>query len=46
MKGVDSIRVWWLLRACGRRNPLVRTSDRIELLVIALGVLIALVATP
>ena len=45
MKGVDSIRVWWLLRACGRRNPLVRTSDRIELLVIAFGVLIALVAT-
>ena len=45
MKGVDSIHVWWLLRACGRRNPLVRTSDRIELLVIAFGVLIALVAT-
>src|SRR5262245_54106573 len=32
-------------RACGRRNPLVRTSDRIELLIIALGVLIVLVAT-
>jgi hypothetical protein len=45
MRGVDSIHVWWLLRACGRRNPLVRTSDRMELLVIALGVLIALVAT-
>jgi hypothetical protein len=45
MQGVDSIHVWWLLRACGRRNPLVRTSDRIELLIIAIGVLIALVAT-
>ena len=45
MRGVDSIHVWWLLWACGRRNPVVRTSDRKELLVIALGVLIALVAT-
>jgi hypothetical protein len=45
MQGVDSIHVWWLVRACGRRNPLVRTSDRIELLIIALGVLIALVGT-
>jgi hypothetical protein len=45
MHDVDSIHVWWLLRACGRRNPLLRTSDRIELLIIALGVLIALVAT-
>jgi hypothetical protein len=44
MQGVDSIHVWWVLRACGRRNPLVRTSDRIELLIIALGVLTALVA--
>jgi hypothetical protein len=45
MRGVDSFHVWWLLRACGRRNKLVRTSDRIELLIIALGVLIALAAT-
>jgi hypothetical protein len=45
MQGVDSFHVWRVLRACGRRNPLVRTSDRIELLIIALGVLIALAAT-
>src|ERR1700754_4018862 len=45
MQSVDSIHVWWLLRACSRRNPLVRTSDRIELLIIALGVMIALVGT-
>jgi hypothetical protein len=45
MQGVDSNNVWWLLRACRRRNPLVRTSDRVELLIIALGVLIAMVAT-
>ena len=45
MRGVDSFHVWSLLRACGRRNKLVRTSDRIELLIIALGVLIALAAT-
>jgi hypothetical protein len=45
VQGVDSIHVWWLLRACGRRNPLVRTSDRIELLIIAIVVLITLAAT-
>jgi hypothetical protein len=45
MRGVDSFHMWRVLRACGRRNPLVRTSDRIELLIIALGVLISLVAT-
>jgi hypothetical protein len=45
MQGFHSIRVWWVLRACGRRNPLVRNSDRIELLIVALGVLIVLVAT-
>jgi hypothetical protein len=45
MRGVDSFHLWSLLRACGRRNKLVRTSDRIELLIIALGVLIALAAT-
>jgi hypothetical protein len=37
--------MWSVLRAWWRRNPLVRTSDRIELMIIALGVLIALVAT-
>jgi hypothetical protein len=45
MQRVYSVHVWWLLRACRRRNPLVRTSDRVELLIIALGVLIAMVAT-
>jgi hypothetical protein len=45
MQGFDSIHVWCILRACGRRNPLVRNSDRIELLIVALGVLVALVAT-
>ena len=33
----------WILRACGR-NPLVRASDRIELLIIALGILVPLLA--
>jgi len=40
-----SFHAWQVLRTCGRRNPLVRTSDRIELLIVAFGVLIALVAT-
>ena len=35
MQAVDSINVWWLLRACSRRNRLVRNSDRIELLMIS-----------
>jgi hypothetical protein len=43
MQTVDSIHGWWLLRACGR-NPLVRASDRLELLIIALGIWIVLVA--
>ena len=43
MQSVDYIHGSWVLRACGR-NPLVRTSDRIELLIIALGILVALVA--
>jgi hypothetical protein len=34
---------WWLLHAC-RRNPLVRGSDRLELLIIALGIMAAIVA--
>jgi hypothetical protein len=41
---IDSIHSWRFLNACGRRNPLVRTSDRVEMLIIALGVLIALLA--
>jgi hypothetical protein len=45
MPGNNSIHLWCVLRGWGRRNPLVRTSDRIELMIIALGVLIALIAT-
>jgi len=45
MPGVDPNQLWWLLRAWRRRNPLVRTSDRIELFIVALGILIAMVAT-
>jgi hypothetical protein len=44
MHSVDYVHGWWLLRAC-RRNPLVRGSDRLELLIIALGVFVVLVAT-
>ena len=33
---------WWVLRACGR-NPLVRSVDRIELLIVALGIVVALI---
>jgi hypothetical protein len=45
MKGSGSVRMWWLLRAYRGRNPLVRTSDRVELFVVTLGVLVALIAT-
>jgi hypothetical protein len=45
MKGSGSVHVWWLLRACGRRNPLVRSSDRVELFLVALGVVVVLVAS-
>jgi hypothetical protein len=34
---------WWLLRACSR-NPLVRSIDRLELLIMALGFVAVLVA--
>jgi hypothetical protein len=37
-------RIWWL--RVWRRNALARTSDRVEALVLALGVLIVVVATP
>jgi hypothetical protein len=43
MQSVEYVRSWWILRACGR-NPLVRGIDRLELLIIALGILVALVA--
>ncbi len=43
MQSVEHVQVPWVLRACGR-NPLVRASDRLELLIIALGILVGLVA--
>ena len=43
MQSVEYVHGWWVLRAC-RRNPLVRGIDRLELLIIALGILVALVA--
>jgi hypothetical protein len=43
MQSIGIIHVPWILRACGR-NPLVRASDRLELLIIALGILVGLVA--
>jgi hypothetical protein len=43
MQSVDFVHGWWVLRACGR-NPLVRGIDRLELLIISLGILVVLVA--
>ena len=43
MHSADHVHRWWVLRACGR-NPLGRCIDRVELLIIALGILVALVA--
>ncbi len=43
MQSVECVHGWWVLRACGR-NPLVRGIDRLELLIIAVGVLVVLVA--
>ena len=43
MHSVDYIHGWWVLRAAGR-NPLVRVSDRLELLIVALGILVVVVA--
>jgi hypothetical protein len=43
MQSVEYVPGWWVLRACGR-NPLVRGSDRLELLISALGILVVLVA--
>ena len=43
MQTVDYIHGWWVLRAAGR-NPLVRASDRLELLIVALGIVVVVVA--
>src|SRR3954447_11690561 len=43
MQSVDYAPRWRMLRACGR-NPLVRGIDRVELLIVALGILVALVS--
>jgi hypothetical protein len=43
MQSVEYVHDWWVLRAC-RRNPLVRGVDRLELLIVALGILAAMVA--
>ena len=43
MQSVEHVHGWWVLRACGR-NPLVRGIDRLELLIIAVGILVVLVA--
>jgi hypothetical protein len=43
MQSVEYVPRWWVLRGFGR-NPLVRGSDRLELLIIALGFLVFLVA--
>jgi hypothetical protein len=43
MQSVEYVHGWWVLGACGR-NPLVRGVDRLELFIVALGVLVALVA--
>ncbi|WP_199255095.1 Rv1733c family protein [Mycolicibacterium mengxianglii] len=36
----------WVLRALGRRNPLIRTSDRLEALAIVMVFVVALLAIP
>ena len=43
MRSVERVHGLWVLRACGR-NPLVRGIDRLELLIIAVGILVVLVA--
>jgi hypothetical protein len=43
MESVEYVPRWRMLRACGR-NPLVRGIDRVELLIVALGTLVALVS--
>jgi hypothetical protein len=43
MQSVIYVPRWRMLRACGR-NPLVRGIDRVELLIVVLGILVALVS--
>src|SRR4051812_6029693 len=43
MQSVEYVHRWWILRACGR-SPLIRGSDRLELVLIALGILGAFVS--
>jgi hypothetical protein len=43
MHSVEYIHGWWVLRAAGR-NPLVRGCDRLELLIVTLGILVVVVA--
>ncbi len=43
MQSADYVHGWWVLRVCGR-NPLVRRIDRLELLIVALGILVVVVA--
>ena len=43
MQSTEYVHGWWVLRAFGR-NPLVRGIDRLELLIVALGILVVVVA--
>jgi hypothetical protein len=43
MQSVEYVPGWWVLRAFGR-NPLVRGIDRLELLIVTLGLLVTVVA--
>jgi hypothetical protein len=43
MQSAEYVHGWWVLRACGR-NPLVRRIDRLELLIVALGIVVVVVA--
>jgi len=43
MQSVECFPGWWVLRACGR-NPLVRDSDRLELLIVSLGIMVVQIA--
>ena len=43
MQSVFFLHRWWVLRAAGR-NPLVRGSDRLELLIVAVGLFLVVVA--
>jgi hypothetical protein len=43
VQSVEYVHRWWVLRAWGR-NPLVRGVDRLELVIVALGFLVVVVA--